>query len=133
MTEKKHISATVDPAVKAHLDQDGVNASGLINTLVKREMAIEGENIELVKLRLEQVKSERESLENRLEDKRAQEERLEKRLESLREEEQSHFEEAQEALHGAELDPSNPAVKNWAEKVGVTPEELIEEIETNDA
>jgi len=39
------------------------------------------------------------------------------------------MESAREALKGIERDPTNPAIKNWAKKLGMSPGKLIENLD----
>jgi predicted nuclease with TOPRIM domain len=125
---KQRKTVTLDPEAAAYLDETGRNASETVNHLVKQDMGTENENVDLLKLRLEQVQSERETLEARAEKKREEEQRLEARLERLQENASNTIADARDALDGASLTPKNPAVQNWADKANLSPEELIEEL-----
>ena len=73
---KVNISATVDEDVEAFLSQDHVNASGLINDLVRRYMDGGDEKGAMLRLREEQLKSELEALSQQQEAKRKELDRL---------------------------------------------------------
>lgn len=63
---KVNISATVDEEVEAFLSQEHVNASGLINDLVRRYMHGGDEKGAMLRLREEQLRSEIEALSQQL-------------------------------------------------------------------
>lgn len=128
---KQNISATVDEDVAGYLSQDHVNASGLINQLVKRHM--NGENEELLReFRRKQLEEEAEELASRAERKRKEAEKLAEVAEKKQLERQSELEEVAEELAGVERDPENPAVKAQAAKLGVEPEDLLAELPDRD-
>ena len=129
---KERISATVDPVVAEYLQDDTVNASGVVNRAVKREMGIlDADENEVLKLRLEQVREERDDLEARAERKRELEDRLESDLRESKREQQSREEEVIEwCLESWSYVPEEvgPGVKNQAKKADMDPEELLEEV-----
>lgn len=125
---KENISASVDPEVAAHLSRDEVNASGLINSLVKKQMAGGTSERAMVELRLEQVESEIEQTESRLETLTAERDQLQARLDDIDDKATSELAEARENLDGVPRDPENPAIVNWATKLDMTPEQLLEEL-----
>lgn len=73
---KENISATVDEDVARFLGQDHVNASGLINKLVKEYKDGDDTDGAVLRLREEQLKSELESLNDQRESKRKELERI---------------------------------------------------------
>lgn len=127
---KENISATVDPEVAEYLSKDTVNASGVVNRAVKREMGIlEESDNDLLKLRLEQVRGERSDLEERAKRKAELEERLEQRVEQNETEERTVREETIErCVEKWSYIPDNtddPGVKNQAEKANMEPVEFL--------
>jgi len=108
--------------------QDAVNASGLVNNLVKKQMGGESSEAAMVKLRLEQVSSKIEQTESALQNKRGEKERLEERLSEIQSTNEERLEEARQQLKGVPKDPDNPAIQNWAEKLDLKPSELLEKL-----
>jgi len=107
-------------------DQD--NASAVVNRLVDQARQNGGTQGAAIDLNIEQKERE-------LKNARQNVERLESEIEELRElrqqvtqQETADIERAREALAGAELNPSNPAVENWATKLEMTPAELVAEL-----
>jgi len=130
---KENISATVDPEVAEFLSKSTVNASGVVNRAVKREMGIlDSNDNEMLKLRLEQIREEREDLENRAERKAELEKRLERRVESEEQERKTRRQEVVDRCvkKWAYLPESadTEAVKVQAEKAGMEPEAFYEAV-----
>lgn len=73
---KDRRSITLDPEVSDYLSKDGVNASALINKLVREYMAGGDTSQELRRLRIQQTESEIENLEMQMEQRRKELERL---------------------------------------------------------
>ena len=119
---KQRTSVSIDEEVAVYLKQDGVNASGLVNRLVKAEMDGAGGDMQLIKLRLEQVESQLESLESQVDQKREEKRRLQRRLEEHKTETQEKIADAAEQLGEHMLEPDNLAVQRWADDLDMTPE-----------
>lgn len=124
---KQNISATVDEDVADYLGQDHVNASGLINELVTRHINGDSEDV-LREFRRNQLLEEADDLENRAERKREKAEKMAEVEEQREKERQEEIESVAEQLAGVERDPENAAVKAQADSLGITPEELLEEL-----
>ena len=133
MTKKQRISATVDPEVAEYLSDESVNASGVVNRAVRREMGIlESQNDDMVELRLQQVRDEREDLEERAERKQRLEERLEKQLQIAEEEQKDRIEWYAHKVHleetlGGTLEPrvTDQRLAELADEAGCTVDELV--------
>jgi len=76
-------------------------------------------------MQIQQKRAELTEAENRVE-------RLEQGLDELIElrnemenQESTELQEARAALVGVPRDPTNPAIKNWASKLGMSPDQLI--------
>jgi chromosome segregation ATPase len=90
-----------------------------------------GEDGELVSLR-----TQIQTLEEQAQSHAEKEQMFQNRAEELREllteanaERESNIEAARENLQGTPKDPANPAIKRWADRVGMTPDQLCEELE----
>jgi len=125
---KDRITVSLEPEVASYLQQDAVNASGLVNNLVKKQMGGKSSEAAMVKLRLEQVSSKIEQTESALQNKRGEKERLEERLSEIQSTNEERLEEARQQLKGVPKDPDNPAIQNWAEKLDLKPSELLEKL-----
>ncbi len=128
MTEKKRTSISIDPANKHYLDERD-NASAFVNRMLEHarktgEVATAGIDVQ-IRQKQRELETARDKVENlerdieELEDLRAQ----------LMAEDDAEIKKARAALEGAEHDPANPAIKNWADKLGITAQELIRELE----
>lgn len=126
---KERISASVDPEVEAYLSRETVNASGMINKLVKQQMSSGGDSKQLLKLRLEQIDSEMERHESQLETLAKEREGVKKRLNSIESQETSNLEDACEDLETVPWRVDNPAIEKRADELGMEPSELIAELE----
>jgi chromosome segregation ATPase len=126
---KERISASVDPEVDAYLSRETVNASGLINQLVKQQMSAGDDSKQLLQLRLEQINSEIDRHESQLETLEKEREGVKKRLEKIKEEEHGQRQKTLERLETVPWKEDNPAIKTNAEDLGMEPHELINELE----
>lgn len=127
---KETRTVTIDPDVHEYLDKANVNASGLVNNLVKEYM--EGSDADIAALDVQIKHKERE-----LDSAKSEVNRVESELTELRElrnelqrETTSRMQEAADTLARTPLETDNPAIKHWSGKLNMTPGELIEEIET---
>lgn len=125
---KERRTVSLEPEVDAYLSRDGVNASELVNSLVKKSMNGTDTEDALKELRKEQLRSEINDLRTRAENKEEELETIEEIQEEQEEERQSELQEAIEKAKGLPLDPDNPGIKNQAEKVDMTPEAFVEEL-----
>lgn len=128
--DKKRITVTLSKENISWLDANYNNRSGYINDLL--DNAREGGGNVDSAIRAYQI----ENLQSDIAGKKAQLEAKKSRLETLKSQQRSEMAEqeqtiqdAKEALDGTCLSPDNPAVKHWAGEAGITPEELIEEIQ----
>lgn len=137
---KERLSASVDPEVKSYLSQEGVNASELVNKLVKEQMGGSKSEIAMIELRLEQVRSKIEHHESETERLKSQEKQLLKRKNNLQEEQQQETENEKARIISkfdvVELssrdepmvDATDDELKPHAQELDMTVEELRTEI-----
>ena len=136
---KERTSLSLEPEVAAYLKQDQINASGLVNNLVEKQMTggLDDGSKHLITLRLKQVRSEIESLESRVENKRAEEEHLESLLEQ-HEQEAAQDKEAMWSDALSVLDIQNVGgttviktedrfIESWADRLGLSIDEFKSE------
>lgn len=136
---KERTSLSLEPEVAAYLKQDQINASGLVNNLIEKQMAggLDDGSKHLITLRLKQVRSEIESLESRVENKRAEEQHLESLLEQ-HEQEAAQDKEAMWSDALSVLDIQNVGgttviktedrfIESWADRLGLSIDEFKSE------
>lgn len=126
---KKRTSVSVDEDVYRYLQRDDVNASGLVNQLVRNYMIGPDDGLMMLRLREEQLRSEREELQDRLENRSQELQRIEERIGAVTADREEILNDAEDTFTPSMLDPENPAVEIWADRLGVTPEEFIERME----
>lgn len=133
MPEKERKSFSLDGDVVEELDEVG-NASKVVNDLLNEyfrggrdgPIALEVK-LQEVERRLNEAMDERDSINRRIERLRRQKQQVEEELERREDERTERVREAAEYVAGK--DPDNPAVQNWAEKVGMAPRDLLREVE----
>ena len=129
---KERRAVSLDPEVDAFLAREEVNASGLVNDLVRRHMNGDTGTDALRELRREQLKSEIESYEKQAEQKREELETLNKVESEAEQEQAAKLQDAIERCEGLPRDPDNPGIKTQAAKVGMDPEEFVDELPDRD-
>lgn len=126
---KRRRSVSLEPDVHDYLSREEVNASALVNELVRRHMDGGMEDAAVLRLRKQQVESEVDHLKARTENKVEELEKLESKLESCTNQQQQKLEEVRAILDDVPADPTNPAVQNHAENLDMTPEELLDALD----
>lgn len=131
MSDKERRTVTLSPEADRALEQED-NASAVVNDLVEQYARTGDRGAAGLKL-------QRKHKLNKLEEARERVDRLESEVEELtalieeREDaEGAKWEDARETLGGIDdekLTVENDAVNLWAEKLGVTPAQLIEEVQ----
>lgn len=120
-------SVSVDEEVDEYLAREGVNASELVNKLVRHHMNGGGDN-ELLEFRKQQVKSEYQQLATQTRQKLQEFNRLEQQQERREDEVQSAWDEAVADLEKTPRDPESPPIKYWARELDMSAEELCDEL-----
>lgn len=114
----------------AYLERVCDNNSAFINRLLDKHRQGSSEMEEAIaRHRREQLQSELNQIENRREAVENELEHVEKKLTTVEKQKQSKLEEAREALETVELAVDNPAVEHWAGELGMSEQELIDELE----
>lgn len=126
---KRRRSVSLEPDVHDYLSREEVNASALVNELVRRHMDGGMEDAAVLRLRKQQVESEVDHLKARTENKVEELEKLESKLESCTNQQQQKLEKAAAILEEVPADPTNPAVQNQADNLDMTAEELLEALD----
>lgn len=122
------VGIKVDDTIHNHLEQKS-NMSEYIRRLIRTDM--EGDSADLVSLR-----TQVETLEKQAQQHREQKEMFEDRAEQMRDmiaeaEQRTDYklQDALEKLEKTPRDPTNPAIRSWAADVGLSPQELVDELE----
>jgi len=135
MSQKQRRTVTLDPEVDDYLDRNGVNASELVNELVKKHMGGNDSKAAMLQLREKQLESELATLENQREVTKEELQSVKSQLSDVHEEKQTKVNDAIEAISGIrerDLSADNPGVIEQAEQAGVDPEELIRRYKDRD-
>jgi chromosome segregation ATPase len=123
---KERRTVSLDPEVDDHLSKDGVNASELVNKLVRTHATAGGSDRAMLELREQQLESELADLESRTERKRQELEQVREQLAEYRDAREDIIAEARNTLTREQYDPANEAVKTWAEKAEMSPEAFVD-------
>lgn len=131
---KQRKTFSLDDEVVEELNERNLNASGVANDLLTEYLiggttAATGKEIRIqhIEQEIEQQLNERDRINRRIERLRNERERLEREIEKQQSEYHDRLEEAAQFVRGKPAD--NPAVENWANKLNMTPEELLTEVE----
>lgn len=124
---------SLDEQVVAELEDEAGNASAVVNNLLQEWLLSGGDGpigkeIKLrdIESKLEEAKNERDKINRRIERLRNQKRRIEQEIEQQQSEQRERLQEAADIV--ADKPADNPAVKNWAEKLNMTPTELKEQV-----
>lgn len=131
------LSSRVPQELKDLVDADSRSNQEVVRAALWREFGGQraGElkvRIEEKEKRIDQVEEERSQRTSELEELRKELSALRSKYDEKKEEEQETLQEAKDALTDVPRDPDNPAIENWADKIGIEPSELIAELEDMD-
>lgn len=126
---KENISATVDPEVARYLKRDSVNTSGLVNRLLLNYLNGNSGELQMLKLREQQLEAELESARETVNTTEKQLDSVQERIKRLEADRRTSIEEAVEALKGidGDIDKDNPAVEHQAKQAEIPKEQLWDE------
>jgi len=124
----ERISLYIDEEVYEYL-QTKDNMSAHVQRLVKADM--KGVDTDLVGLAVQKKHFEREAQAALEKHERYQEqlEEITQLEEDIRGRESAELEKAREKLQRTPKEPTNPAIQEWAERLGMEPTELCEELQ----
>lgn len=125
---KERRTVSLDRDVDDYLDRDGVNASELVNKLVKSHMTAGGDQEAMLELRKQQLESDVQELQSREETKRQELQQVRDRLETIDEEQRARIETAAERLDAQDLELRNQKVRYWADEADVSVDRLVERV-----
>lgn len=128
MSDKERRTITLTPENESYLSNQN-NASAIVDDLITQLREGGDKHTAAIDMQIEQQERELEEAQRKVE-------RLERGLGELRElraelsaEESVELEEARDALEGTPKEVDNKAVQHWAKKLGLTPEELLQQIQ----
>jgi len=128
MADKERRTVSLDPQNHEWLS-DHDNASALVNDLVEQYRRNGDRGTAGLELQRQQKEREKEHLEQRLENIETDIQELDALIREYRRSEDAELVEARETLADTPRDPENPAIQSWARDLGMTPEQLIEDLE----
>jgi DNA anti-recombination protein RmuC len=128
---RQRIAVTISSKNMEWVDENYNNRSAFVDDLLTRARKGEGEIQRAVaQYQKEQLEREKATLETQMQSVEKQLETIESRLQRTSEKKQTELSEAAEVLERAEKDPTNPAVQNQAEKLDMTPQELLDKLDS---
>lgn len=125
-------TVTVDRQLAEIVDErDEFNLSGFVNACLEQHFA--GDDVTspqqtALKARLEEIEAELDEAEQKRDRLRSKRERIEEELEEIQDDEPELMDQAREKLANTPKDPDNPAIQNWASKLGIPSSELVKEL-----
>jgi len=131
---KQRRAVTLEPEVDEYLSQEHINASGLVNDLVKRHMSGDDTEAAIREFRINQLEDEAEEYAGIAERKRERAERLREVAEQEQSERKQAVQEVVDDLVNKDVprDPDNPAIKTQADNLDMEPTELLDELPERD-
>lgn len=123
----KSVSLDEDVAEAADAD-DSLNLSALVNDFLQSYFTTGDTHRSAIETRLEQVEEEIAETRETLDGLRREKERLETLLEKEEAEREPLKQKCVELFHERDVAPTNPGVENWAVKMGMTPQELLDAV-----
>ena len=124
---KERRTVSIEPDVDEYLSREGVNASELVNELVKNHYSAGGDEKAMLKLREQQLESDVRSLEGQITEKEKELNQIRNRLLEFEDQTETILKEAADVL--VTTDPENEALKTWARKADLSPERFAERLE----
>lgn len=134
MSDEERLVAEIDGELKGLVKADPRTIREIVESSLQREFQT-SENA-AIRRRIDEQRQRITTLEREINDREAELarakdelERLESILERNESKEDAQLAEAREALEKTPKDPTNPAIQKWADDLGKTPEELINELD----
>jgi DNA anti-recombination protein RmuC len=130
VSDKVSTSVSLTAENREYIDREVNNRSAFINDLIQAHRQGKSDMEETIaRHRRQQLQSELRKIKSREQSVKDELEHLNQKITEEKKRKQKVIQDAKEALDGTRLTTDNPAVRNWAEDAGITPEELIEEIQ----
>lgn len=128
------LSARVPSELKDLVDADSRSNQEVVRAALWREFG--GKRVGDLERRMKEkerrisvVREERERRESELSELQKELNALQEKYDKKKSEKQSKLEDAREALAEVPKNVDNPAIQNWAEKLDLEPDELIDKLE----
>jgi len=135
MSDEKRLVAEIDGDLKSRAKADPRPIKEIVEASLQREFstaataAVE-RRIDEKRQRIQTLEREINDRERELAAERDELERLQQQLETFDDEQNAKLETAREELADTPKEADNPAIQKWAEKCGLTPTALLEELDT---
>jgi len=135
MSDEERLVAEIDGDLKSRAKADPRPIKEIVESSLQREFATAAtaaveRRIDEKRQRIQTLEREINDRQRELAEERDELERLQQQLESFDDERNAKLEQAREALKDAPKEPDNPAIETWAEKCGLTPTALLEELDS---
>jgi len=130
MSDKVSTSVTLSQKNKEYVDNEVNNRSAFINDLIEAHRQGKSDmNEAIARYRKQQLESELRTVETKREQILDELEYFEQQVSEEKARKEELLAEAREKLTDVPRREDNPAIQNWAEKIGITATQLIEELE----
>lgn len=127
------VTVNLDEENVEWLDAETDNRSAFVNRLVTKAKEGSGEIDEAVaQFQREKLRRDREALEVQIEGIDKQLETIHKRMEAAEGQKEASLEASIDDLEGTPRDPTNPAIQTHAERLNMSPADLVEELEAHE-
>jgi len=135
MSDEERLVAEINSDLKARAKADPRPIKEIVEASLQREFATAAtaaveRRIDEKRQRIQTLEREINDRERELAEERDALERLQRQLEAFDDEQDAQLQEAKEKLAQAPRDPENEAIKKKAKKLGMTPHELLEELDS---
>jgi len=135
MSDEERLVAEISGDLKARAKADPRPIKEIVEASLQREFATAAtaaveRRIDEKRQRIQTLEREINDRERELAEERDALERLQRQLEAFDDEQDAQLQEAKEKLAQAPRDPENEAIKKKAKKLGMTPHELLEELDS---
>jgi len=128
------LSSRVPQELKDLVDADPRNNQEVVRAALWREFG--GERLGDLERRIKEkeqrisiIEEERQKRESEIDDLQRERSALREKYEEKQAEKEDSLEDAREALENVPLAVDNPAVENWADKLDLSPEDLLDKLE----
>jgi len=129
---KTRKNVSIDSELAEIVDQrDEFNLSGFVNRCLETHFAADSASEPeqaVMQAELEEIERELEDIQTEEDKLRQRKREIEEKIEEQQDREPELLKQARSKLQGTPKDPENPAIQNWAGKLGMKPEKLIKEL-----
>lgn len=128
MSDKERRTVTLDAENNKVLEESD-NASAIVNDLVEQYRKNGDRGTAALELQREQKQRELKNAKRKVENLEQDITELDALIREYQREEDAELQEAREKLAETPKEPDNPAIKSWAKDLGLTPEQLLDELD----